>query len=226
MVDHVDLLLGQASPVAKLPTGTRTHPKPDTNVRFIPLTKDVCRHWHYQIQPTIDTTTRADKGWNWPRLCLLQKLTTRRHRTRGAAMLMTDPGTGSVAPIGLTLVVSPFPHLADHVRDATFLWFLSEYPAALAPNPDVLPKMIGSALLDHSLALSFSQEFHGRVGLHAAPEGGTRLTGWYSGRKMVPLPATQSLPGLRGVFLRNDGRYFIYEPKSSIDAYDLMNQWR
>jgi hypothetical protein len=98
-------------------------------------------------------------------------------------MLMTDPDNGKDVPIGLTLLVTPYPHLPDHSRDATFLWFLSEFPADLAAQPDAVPKMIGSALLDYSLAVSFSQEFHGRVGLHAAPEGGAGLANWYGTRK-------------------------------------------
>jgi hypothetical protein len=226
MVDVSDLLLGKATPITKLPRSR--DPEDDVGVRFVALSKEICDKWqHVQWAIDRDETERADKGWNWHRLRLLQKLSTSRRQCRGAALVITDPATGHEIPIGLTLLVTPFPHLSNHSKNATFLWFLSEMPRGIRRFKTIpLPKMIGSALLDYALTVSFSHELHGRVGLHAAPEGGERLLGWYSKRKMAELPSEQALPGIRGVLLRNDGRYFIYEPRGSIDAFGLMSDWR
>ena len=90
--------------------------------------------------------------------------------------------------------------------------------------------MVGLAALDTALVISLQGAAKGRLWLHADPNGGTALPGWYAlnaAATRIPEGAFGSLPGdlARGV-RSNDGRYFAFTHETAIWAYKRFAAFR
>jgi len=113
------------------------------------------------------------------------------------------------------------------IRKACFLWNCATPPTiALQPYflPEEIPKRLSQLCIDVAVTVSEQDGHDGRICLHADPGSMPPqmeediLLSFY---KAPPLAMSQLdpsivLPGLRGMFAKNDGRYFYFDEG---DAY-------
>jgi hypothetical protein len=136
-------------------------------------------------------------------------------------------GQYSFLPCAMVLMVRRYAAFDGSPAPAGYVWFLSTAPReALRPHlPDAdVPKALGQAALDVAITESFFAGRSGRIGLHAAAEGGDRLLDWYvQGRKMQRFPAAKPMPTVARV---NDGRYLFYTAQAAYAASKALDSFR
>lgn len=185
--------------------------------------------WDANIQPKIDRdSTRADAAWNWPLIFRATTAIAKFARQDPASYVVGIelPNNGFL-PCAMIQLVQRYRDLRRPNLDAVFLWYLSDAPrSALLESrlvsDDMTPRLLGTLSLDVALTVSFNGKMNGRVGLHAAKEGGDRLVNWYLGRNMERVSRTASISGFR----RNDGRYFVYDEGRALQASQELDMYR
>lgn len=131
----------------------------------------------------------------------------------------------------MILMVDRYPYLLDRKLSSVFVWYVTRAPDSalveqLGVGPDRLPKKLMTIALDTAVTRSFNLSLRGRVGLHAASEGGDELVGKYLSMGMLQYPMDRRLPfGYRGM-IGNDGRYFYHDEASSLRQSRLLDRLR
>jgi hypothetical protein len=212
-------------------------------VDVVDIDQHLVRYWHSYIQPFINAIgDRADRGWDWRLICSASNLIggVLRQRTKGLAIVVNlMPDFPAMIPVALLHLVNRYPHFRDHRQVSTFLWYLSDAPREALQQlkelntgiqiftEDKIPKMLGALALDTALIHSFRESNQGRLGLHAAPEGGQRLLDWYKDKGMIQIADSERLPpGLRRILKGNDGRYFCYTEEGALEAAQRVDAFR
>lgn len=116
--------------------------------------------------------------------------------------------------------------------DSVYVWYLSVAPSRLLrfflPFNSV-PRRIGQACIDGAVERSLDLGHGGRLWLHAAPAGGTKLMDWYiatCGMKTVP-GSVDRLPGIAGLATRqNDGRYLYFDEAAASTFHARFSRYR
>ena len=219
---------------------------PTRDGRTVPLgvTRLLPEHvvwWQTNVQPVVDRDpTRADNGWNWLLYAPFTFVagTAIAHAPAGYAVeLVTGEEEGDRVPCALVLLVGRMRALDQRRKRSAFVWFLTTAPeAALRRLPETtlgrndVPKRMGGIALDVAVTHSFNTGNRGRVGLHAAEEGGEALLAWYEKQGMARLPPHKPLPrGFRRVVAPSDGRYCYFTPRTALAAsrrYDPLRPGR
>lgn len=198
------------------------------------MTLDHARWWHRYVQPWVDRSsdTRADKGWRWPRLFATTHLIGNTFRQRPVGLVAGVVRRNEFMPVAMALLVEAYPHLPDPSKESVFLWYATRCPddvirIALKVTPDKLPKRLMEITVDLAVTHSFNAGQSGRVGLHAAAEGGEELCGKYASFGMIRLPATAPMPmGARWRGAGNDGRHFYHSEATALMASENLDPLR
>lgn len=215
--------------VAKAPT----HSGELVPIRVTEMTLTHARWWQESVQPSIDGSAevRADQGWRWPRIYATGKLM--------AGMLLQRP-MGLVAgvvlkrgflPACMVFVVEAYPYFLDHRMESVFVWYATRCPdqvlaKAMRVAADAVPKRLMEITIDLAITHSYNLMLRGRVGLHAASEGGDDLCRKYESLGLIRLDSNKRLPpGVRG-WLGNDGRYFSHSEESALSASQRLDMYR
>jgi hypothetical protein len=112
--------------------------------------------------------------------------------------------SGDAFPIGMILLKPASKALDDNTKPEMYLWFLAAAPSAsLTANGISSEPVIGRALIDIAVTRSIAQGKGGRISLHAAKSGGSKLYEFYHEKCGL-----KNFPVARGGF-RNDGRFFF-----------------
>lgn len=135
-------------------------------------------------------------------------------------------------PVAMAILVENYPHLPDATMRAVFLWYATRCPdnvmqLGLDTAPDSIPKRLMEISVDLAVTHSFNKDTRGRVGLHAAAEGGAELCRKYASFGMMRLPRDHPLPkGIRSVASGNDGRYFYHTEETGQAAAERLDMLR
>ncbi len=203
-------------------------------IRVTEMTLKHAAWWHENVQPSIDRSDkiRADKGWRWPRIVATRRL---------AAGLLLQRPTGLVAgvlrnreflPVCMLLLVEAYPYFADPDQESVFVWYATRCPddvlqRALRARPDRVPKRLMEITLDLAVTHSYNLMLQGRLGLHAAREGGEDLCRKYEQLGLNRLDRSKPLPpGIRAWVLGNDGNYFFHSEESALEASQRLDNYR
>jgi hypothetical protein len=123
----------------------------------------------------------------------------------------------------MSIVIERYVHL-DEARpaEAHFVWFMCAADKRVLAEHFHLanPPSLGAVLLDSAMALSENAGLKGRIGLHAAASGGTKLLGFYRNAGLQQLPASARLPA--PIKRANDGRFFYATERA---AAALLAKW-
>jgi len=215
----------------------------EVSVDIVNLDQSLAKYWHNYIQPHINTIDgRADRGWDWRTILLGSNLIGRtlRQQPSGLAIVVNlMPDYPAMIPVAMLHLVDNYPHFKDRKLKSTFLWYLADAPIVVLQqlkdsstgehifSDEKIPKGLGSFALDTSIIHSFRRNNAGRLGLHAAKEGGVRLFDWYLKKGMINLSDSETLPkGLRSFLKGNDGRYFCYNPQEALDVTKQVDKFR
>jgi hypothetical protein len=213
--------------VSKAPT----HSGEFVPIRVTEMTLKHARWWQEHVQPYIDDSAeaRADQGWRWPRIYATRKLV--------AGTLLQRP-TGLVAgvilkqefiPVCMVLMVEAYRYLRDPSLESVFVWYATRCPDHVLRNrmrvaPDGVPKRLMEITIDLAITHSYNLMLRGRIGLHAASEGGDDLCAKYESFGLIRLDRNERLPpGVRG-WVGNDGRYFYHSEESALRASQRLDK--
>jgi len=131
----------------------------------------------------------------------------------------------------MVLLVEAYPHLPDPIYESVFVWYATRCPdevlrQALHVTPDRIPKRLMAITIDLAITHSYNLMLEGRLGLHAAPEGGRELLKKYEQLGMLRLDPSKPLPsGIRSL-LGNDGNYFFHSESSALAASQRLDKYR
>jgi hypothetical protein len=131
----------------------------------------------------------------------------------------------------MSLLVETYADLADSRLESVFLWYLSPAPEEFFRSgrgrlAGAVPKALMAIGMDMAITHSYNIMKRGRVGLHAAPEGGRALVDWYKDPErggMIVIPKHQSLAG---GWRRNDGRYFYHDEATAFAVSRRLDSLR
>lgn len=131
----------------------------------------------------------------------------------------------------MILMVERYPYLLDRKLSSVFVWYVTRAPDSalmeqLGVGPARLPRMLMTLALDCAVTRSFNLSLRGRVGLHAASEGGDDLVGKYLSMGMLRLPMDRPLPFGYRWMIGNDGRYFYHDEASALRQSRLLDRLR
>lgn len=186
--------------------------------------------WHAAIQPFVDPK-RPDARWDWPSLYRTwhtrEKLLGRNVSLFCVELPATD---GSSVPCALMLLSEGYPSLDGNTSDSVFLWYVATAPDVALHKLGVSfgrPSHLLESLVDTAIQRSYELGYDGRVGLHAAPEGGDWLYTLYRDRvRMTALRSNAALTWGRRLHRGNDGRYFWSDPKLSQSLCNSLDYLR
>jgi hypothetical protein len=188
--------------------------------------------WQQYVQVHIaQTAGRIDAGWNWPALFTRWMMSESVIGRDVSLFCLEVPGeTDRAVPLAIMLISEGYPSLDGSHENSVYLWYLASAPTmALLAMGFVHPRpcMIVEALLDVAIQRSYELGYDGRVGLHAAKEGGTGLFNRYRDNvRMKALLSAASLTIGRKLKGGNDGRYFWTDPKLSQSLANSLNYLR
>lgn len=172
--------------------------------------------------------SRADRFWSWSVLlpmCHLVQLAKRRACRPLVIWARTD--SGQFLRVGMSIMIESYPYL-DSRRDvqSSFVWFISAADTSVLQSEFAMsdPPALGRVLLDNAIVLSQALGLGGRIGLHAAPAGGSALLKVYTSCGLTLLPGSASLP--LGVKRRNDGRFFYADEPTAEGLARLLDPSR
>jgi len=187
----------------------RGAPHVSVPIRVSPMSWADSFWWDARVQPALARMSdRADRFWSWA--FIRQVLPIWQHRKgRRCIALVTwvRNREGNGVRAAMHLFLERYPHLDTRVRqEATFVWFISTAP------DDVLAQFgvpeapaLGRICIDAAIVASMAVGHGGRIGLHCARAGGTRLLLFYEQKcRLLRLPPLAELPVAR----HNDGRFF------------------
>jgi hypothetical protein len=190
----------------------------DVNIR--PGTIDDARTWHEQVQPYMHKNKRVDAAWNWPSMLKRYSFIESLRRRDVSLFCLELPGKkGNAVPLALMMLSEGYPAIDGSGQGSVFLWYLAKAPS---PALNALgyafasPALVLEALLDTAIQRSYELGYDGRVGLHAAPEGGIDLFCKYrDDTRMTALLRKAVLSQGRRMLTGNDDRYFWTGPDLS-----------
>lgn len=167
--------------------------------------------WDARVQPTImGISDRADQLWLWSSLLPLTHLSQMAKGRRCRPLVIwTAADNGRFVRSALCIAIERYPHLdVTGPREAHFVWFLAVAPDSVLQGLGISsPASLGQVALDCAMVLSLNAGLGGRIGLHAAPGGGSRLLTYYLNTcRLLQLHSTAALP--RSIKKANDGRFF------------------
>lgn len=182
------------------------------------LSEQVLHIWNRKIQPVIrESHYRLDRNWNWSKMYRYLPI-GERIMGRGMAgyAVQVQNDYGDEVPAGLVLLSLGFPALDDNREKSVFLWYLTAAPTKALRDLGISakPKLL-EILVDIALVVSKAQGYSGKIGLHAANEGGNPeaakqlLENYHTRCHLLTLPPSAKIPGVRV----NDGRYFYTTPQ-------------
>ncbi|ELB2035716.1 TPA: hypothetical protein ACVU4C_001000 [Vibrio parahaemolyticus] len=212
--------------IGKLSQIVKAYPKSNDNSGHlidITITEATMKHiefWHENVQKTYvkKDDKRADKKWNWVWNFKFYKRLMGLLRQSPKCYCICMNKRGRFIPLGLVLLAGEYPYLENHEENSSFIWYLTTAPKAFLLNyldekeiPD-----ISNITVDIGVTLSFQNSHEGKMGLHAAPEGGQWLIDFYEGCSLKQLDPDARLPnGIRKFIAKNDGRYFYFDSQSA-----------
>jgi hypothetical protein len=168
--------------------------------------------WDARLGPKhVRMNSRADRFWPWSVLlpmCHLVQLAKRRHCRPLVVWARAD--NRRFLRVGMSILIEEYPYLDVSVQaDSVFVWFVSAADSTVLQEEFHMshPPALGRVLLDNAIVLSQNAGTLGRLGLHAAPFGGSSLVNLYERCGLLRLPEQAPLP--EGVKRKNDGR-FLY----------------
>jgi hypothetical protein len=203
-------------------------------IRVTSMTLNHARWWHQYVQPWIDRSVdaRADRGWRWPRIFATTQMIGNMLGQRPVGLVAGVVQRDEFMPVAMAMLVEAYPHLPDPSKQSVFLWYATRCPdqvmqMGLKTTSDAVPKRLMEITVDMAITHSFNKRYAGRVGLHAAKEGGEELCSKYATLGMIRLPAKHSLPiGVRWRRSGNDGRYFYHSEETALRASQKLDQLR
>jgi hypothetical protein len=190
--------------------------------------------WETEIQPAIrEMPDRADADWRWRTLAGPYITASPSFQSMTFAAMTLGVSSSRFIPCGLLLLIKNAPYLRDQRRRSTYVWYLTRAPSSVLGargllSPAQIPKFPGVLLLDAAICISLNSGWEGRVGLHAAPEGGDKLLRFYTDNGMLALDAKRPAPkALRALDEPdNDGRFFFHDENTATSAIASANPWR
>lgn len=209
--------------------------------KWVPLTVEPVESEHLEfwktfIQPFITVlgpTKRVDHDWNWDTITFGARYAPEtRQKPAAYAIVYRHPTLNMKIVCGLINLARNYHFLPDigrqnPTRQACFLWNCATPPLiALQPYfmPEDIPKRLSQLCIDVAVTVSEQDGHHGRICLHADPGAMPPqmaediLLNFYESPPLVMsrLDPSIVIPGLRGIFAKNDGRYFYFDEG---DAY-------
>ena len=188
--------------------------------------------WQEYVQGYIaEMGGRIDAGWNWPALFTRWAMSESvMGRDVSLFCLEVPVEADTAAPLAIMLISEGYPSLDGSQENSVYLWYLASAPTtALRAMGFAHPRpcMIVEALLDVAIQRSYELGYDGRVGLHAAKEGGSGLFNRYRDNvRMKALLSAASLTVGRKLKGGNDGRYFWTDPKLAQSLTNSLNYLR
>ena len=194
---------------------SKANPGRFVDIRITDMTAGDALWWDRYLGPHhARDHTRADRFWAWLVLlpmCHLVQLA--KGRFCRPLVIWARADNGQFVRAGMSILIESYPHLdVQDLSDSCFVWFISAGDSAVLQRRWRLsdPPSLGRVLLDSPVVLSQNSGWGGRIGLHAAPQGGQRLIDFYVKSQLVQLPPSAALPP--PVTRRNDGRFFFANP--------------
>jgi len=181
--------------------------------------------WHHKIQPAATKANGSDRKWNWPSMRRWLPLSEIAFGRRAPAYTVWAEATNNKAvPVGMVLLSEGYASLDGSSKKSVYMWFMSAAPDSVMRENglSVIPKL-GRVLIDIGVTHSHNCGYGGRIGLHAAPEGGDKLFAFYKHIGMSLLPGSAILPKLSRI---NDGRYFYFDALQAKKWSDSLNSYR
>jgi hypothetical protein len=179
------------------------------------------RNWHRLIHdPFIATDpARLDRSWSWTRYLIASYVLNESHgRLTEAFQIVVASPTGRSVPVGLSMLVTGYPHPGGVEAMSTFVWFLTSTPKAALVSMGVTDRfVVMPLLLDTAVQASRWHGLGGRTSLHADHRGTKRQQDDLVQRYLrCGLTRRRHLQGsLLSVFRRMDDRYFVYDAASA-----------
>lgn len=169
-----------------------------------------------------DDPARPDRDWDW--LYRIPMLTfavgaVRRPRLFQLSLADTD------FPLGMVALLENERWPDDPDLPAVYVWYLTGAPsAAVAGRGD--PRLLTTATLDIAVTVGLNGAAHGRLWLHALPEGGETLSDWYVAKGLQYVAPGVSLPSSVFLARENDGRYFQLTTRGAEDFSRRLDGYR
>lgn len=180
---------------------------------------EVLNYWHKNVQLAFINKmvdTRADGGWNWPKIVrrnsIIANVRGQRPKCYSAGVVIK----GRFIPLSLVFLAENYPALYDKSQNSSFIWFMASAPESFFTTVMSHPKIasFGKICIDIGVTSSINNLNRGVIGLHAAPEGGSKLIDYYESKcDLKSLDKNVSISLIR----RNDGRYFYLDPNSAFN---------
>jgi hypothetical protein len=186
------------------------------------MTLEQAAYWDRFIQPEIrQFPKRADYHWRWREFWAVLPLVQRlKGRSCVGWTTLVANDEREVVPAAMSLLIEHYPHLPVGTdQTSVFTWFIAAAPEAALQKRGVrhLPSL-GRILVDTALVSSLALGTQGRMGLHCARAGGTRLYDFYLNKcGLMPMKRQEKLSIRRA----NDGRFFY---TNELRALHLMRQ--
>jgi hypothetical protein len=182
-----------------------------------------CDRWMDLVhQPFITgDLSRADHDWNWNRITPITFGLGGRRRPRMFQLCLAVDDF----PLAMMSLLANERWIGDQSQSAVYLWYLAAAPAKAVEQRGA-PKLLTAAKLDVAVSVSLNGATQGRLWLHAAPEGGEKLLGWYDRQGLERVPIEATLPGPIVLGRSNDGRYFRLTPTIAEVVSSGMNVYR
>ena len=193
--------------------------------------------WHSHVQPVIDRDpNRIDKDWNWllyAPFTVFAGMALKKEPAGYVVGIVPEKGEHLI-PCAMIILLGRLPALDNHKKKSAFTWFLTTAPAEALLNvkeynltADMMPRRLGTIVLDVAITHSFNHRRKGRMALYADKKGGDVLLNWYKSQEMQVLPSNKRLPGIpRRLFKPSDGRYCYFTPKAAMAASRRLDSLR
>lgn len=201
------------------------------DVEIVQGTIDDAGRWDDKIQPHIaKKSERVDAKWRWRQLYKTTSMFEAPLGRQVSLYCLNVPGSdGDSVPLAIMLLSEGYPSLDGSQPGSVFLWFLASAPNEALQHLGYThpkPEMIMSALVDIAIQRSYELGYDGRVGLHAAQEGGRHLYCAYRDQvRMAALRGRAKLTLVRKL-RGNDERYFWCDPKLSQSLTNSLDYLR
>lgn len=197
---------------------SKANPGRFVDIRVTDMTAGDALWWDRYLGPHhARDRTRADRFWAWSVLlpmCHLVQLA--KGRFCRPLVIWARADNGQFVRAGMSILIESYPHLeVNDPSDSCFVWFLSAGDSTVLKRQWRLsdPPSLGRVLLDSPIVLSQNSGWGGRIGLHAARQGGPRLLNFYVKCQLSRLAQSAALPPQ--VTRRNDGRFFYANSRAA-----------
>ena len=187
--------------------------------------------WDQCVQPYVRKMDRADKNWNWARMCSwLPPLEMLNGRNTLFLQLLTRRQNGESFPIGQVFLSLRYPFVPEEGRECAFLWFLCSTPRSALQDFGIPADIkLARPLVDMAIQASYQLNLTGRILLHAVrtndPLWNQKLFDIYH-RECLLLQFPRRFI-FRFVFTRrNDDRLFFADEQHAINLSRDLNYLR